>query len=110
MDENGEEVFLLERLEDLAEETRKLLLEDLKRREFLPRINKILTIEPSSEPSLWVVETDKGRIEFVLSTEDDVRQLDGKTMLIADSKGMRYVIRDVDKLDKKSRKAIRRFF
>jgi hypothetical protein len=109
VDENGQEVFLLETLEDLEEDTRKLIVEDLRRREFLPRITRILRIEPSSEPSLWVVETDKGKMEFVLSTEDDVRQIDQKTLLITDSKGMRFIIRDADKLDRKSKKAIRRF-
>jgi hypothetical protein len=102
-------VFLLETLEDLKEDARKLIVEDLRRREFLPRITRILRIEPSSEPSLWVVETDKGKMEFVLSTEDDVRQIDQKTLLITDSKGMRFIIRDADKLDRKSKKAIRRF-
>jgi len=109
LNENGEEVFLLERLEDLGEEAKNVLLEDLRKREFLPRITKILSIEPSSEPSLWVVETDKGKMEFTLSTEDDVRRIDWKTLLITDSKGMRYIIRDADRLDRKSRRAIRRF-
>jgi hypothetical protein len=83
-----------------------VLQEELSRREFLPVIQRIVRVSGNSEPCEWEVETDRGPTRFVLESEDHVRRLERNKVAIKDSHGIRYVVKDVDALDKKSRRII----
>jgi len=109
VDADGHELVWLDNLTDLPVSTRTLLQEELARREFIPEIQGILHVSTFATPSLWEVETDRGRTSFILKGEDDIRRLNHNTLLIADSNGIHYLIRDTQQLDKHSRKLLDRF-
>lgn len=106
---DGRELVWIDRLTDLPDEPRILLEEELASREFMPEIRGIRRVSSFATPSAWQVETDRGPATFVLKGEDDIRRLSPVTLLIADSHGIHFLIRDVHLLDKPSRKLLDRF-
>ncbi|MDP2851836.1 MAG: DUF1854 domain-containing protein [Gallionella sp.] len=106
---DGRELAWLERLTDLPDAIRELLEEELAQREFMPEIRAIRHVSSFATPSEWRVETDRGDTVFVLKGEDDIRRLSHTTLLIADSHGIHFLLRDIHALDKASRKILDRF-
>jgi hypothetical protein len=109
VDVDGHELAWINRMEDLPGDTRALLQEELKSREFLPVISRIRGVSTFAVPSTWEVETDRGLTSFVLKGEEDIRRIAGSALIIADSHGVQYLIRDQGALDKGSRKLLDRF-
>jgi hypothetical protein len=109
MSADGHEVGWIDNLASLPEDVRTLLEEELAAREFMPEIRRIRHVSSFATPSTWEVETDRGQTTFVLKGEDDIRRLTPSTLLIADSHGIHFLIRDVDTLDRTSRKFLDRF-
>jgi len=106
---DGHELAWIKRLTDLPDASRILLEEELANREFMPEIRSIRHVSSFATPSTWQVETDRGDTSFVLKGEDDIRRIDTSTLLIADSNGIHFLIRDLQALDKPSRKLLDRF-
>jgi hypothetical protein len=106
---DGRELLWIERLEDLPEAPRILLQEELASREFIPEILRIRRVSSFATPSSWQVETDRGETTFILKGEDDIRRLSHSALLIADSNGIHFLIRDSQSLDTASRKLLDRF-
>lgn len=102
----GRELICIVDPEELAPATRMVLQQILSRREFLPVIRRIVRISSFSEPCNWDVETDRGPTSFVLTSEDHVRRLGINQVSVTDSNGVRYLIDDVARLDKKSRRVV----
>lgn len=102
----GREVALLDSLEGLPAEARKLVAEELSRREFVPIIQQITWVSGNSEPCSWKVRTDRGDTEFVLKNDDDIRRLGPHSVLVVDSHGIRYLIPDREKLDSFSQRIV----
>lgn len=109
VDADGHELAWIDRLSDLPADIRALLEEELKIREFLPEIKRLKQVSTFAVPSTWDVETDRGDARFVLKGEEDIRRIAHDTLLIADSHGVQYLVRDVQALDKASRKLLDRF-
>lgn len=109
VDVDGHELAWIDRLADLPPATRALLEEELKNREFLPEIRRIRHVSGFAVPSTWEVDTDRGVASFVLKGEEDIRRVAQSTLLIADSHGVQYLIRDQMALDKASKKILDRF-
>lgn len=105
-DAEGHELACIADPDRLSPETRAVLLDELGRREFLPVIERIVRVSGNSEPCEWEVETDRGRTRFVLENEESVRPLERGKIAIKDSHGIRYLIKDVQALDPKSRRII----
>jgi len=105
-DADGTEVICIEDLNQLPEQVRHLLLEELGVREFLPIIKKIMRISPRFEPSEWQVETDRGETSFILNDEDDIHRLNTYRILIIDAHRIRYLIQDMRRLDSASRRLL----
>lgn len=106
---DGRELAWIERLTDLPEAILALLEEELASREFMPEISAIRSVSSFATPSAWQVETNRGATTFILKGEDDIRRLAGATLLIADSNGIQFLIRDIHALDQASRKLLDRF-
>ena len=104
--EDGTELACVEDLSTLSADARKLLQEELARREFVPVIERIVRVSGTMEPSEWTVETDRGPTRFVLKSEDDVRRIGDDQILIVDAHGTRYHIPDLDAVDAKSRRIV----
>lgn len=106
---DGHELAWIERLGDLPDATRRLVEEELASREFVPEIRRLRHVSTFAIPSTWDVETDRGDTRFVLKGEEDIRRLGASTLLIGDSHGVQYLIRDLQSLDKTSRRLLDRF-
>jgi len=106
---DGRELVWIERLTDLPGDLRDLLAEELASREFMPEIRCIREVSTYATPSTWRVETDRGDASFVLRGEEDIRRLTSSTLLIADSHGIQFLIRDIQSLDRHSRRILDRF-
>lgn len=109
VDADGHELLWIERLSDLPEGMRRLLEEEFAGREFMPEIRQLTHVSSFATPSTWSVETDRGSTSFVLKGEDDIRRLGAQTLLISDSHGIHFLIRDLHKLDHTSRRLLDRF-
>ncbi|RJG02863.1 DUF1854 domain-containing protein [Noviherbaspirillum sedimenti] len=106
---DGAEVAWIERLSDLAEDTRSLIAEELGGREFMPEIARIEAVTSFATPCTWNVATDRGPTSFVLRGEEDIRRIGQGSLLITDSHGIHFLVRDLPGLDKHSRKILDRF-
>ena len=107
---DGEEVGWVDRIADIEEPIRSLILSELSAREFMPVLQRIVSITSFSTPCTWTVETDRGVCEFVLRGDEDIRRI-GKdnALLIADNHGIQYLVRDQFALDANSKKILDRF-
>ncbi|AZY52101.1 cyanophycin metabolism-associated DUF1854 family protein [Bordetella avium] len=106
---DGRELLWLDDIEQAPAEARALIEAELAGREFMPEIRRIAAVSTYATPSTWTVETDRGDTQFVLRGEEDIRRLMGQTLLISDSHGIHYLIRDQLALDRHSRKILDRF-
>lgn len=106
---DGRELAWIESKAVLPQEVRLLLDEELASREFLPQIRRIHRVSSFATPSTWEVDTDRGTTSFVLKGEEDIRRIAHVTLLIADSNGIQFLIKDLQALDTTSRKLLDRF-
>jgi hypothetical protein len=109
VDPHGHELAWIDRLSDLPDELRALIEGELSSREFMPVISQIVSVSSFATPSTWQIRTDHGDTTLVLKGEEDIRRLALPALLIADSNGIHYLIRDRYALDKQSRKILDRF-
>jgi hypothetical protein len=109
LDAEGHELLWVDDLAELPAGVRGVLEEELRRREFVPVIRRILRVSAPVEPSEWEVETDRGLARFVLNSEDDVHALDEHRALLHDAHGVRYLIPDTRTLDATSRRLLERY-
>lgn len=105
-DQEAHEIVCIEDLETLPSETRRLILEDLQAREFVPVIEKVMSISVAADPSEWHVKTERGATRFTLNDEDDIHRLNDHRILIIDSHGIRYLIPDIRRMDVSSRRIL----
>ena len=107
--EGGKEVAWIDDLATVPEEIRKLVTEELEGREFIPEIQTIRSVSSFATPCTWYVQTDRGDTEFVLKVDEDIRRVGEASLLIADNHGINFLVRDMFKIDKGSRKILDRF-
>ena len=105
----GHEVGWADRIADLPPELGRLVEEELASREFMPEIEKILEVSSFACPSTWQVATNRGGAALILKGEEDIRRLSQTRLLIADTHGIQFLVRDIAALDRHSRKLLDRF-
>jgi Domain of unknown function (DUF1854) len=105
----GHEVGWVERIADLPPAIGLLVEEELASREFVPEIEKISGVSSFACPSTWQVLTSRGATELILKGEEDIRRLSQTRLMIADTHGIHYLVRDTAALDPHSRKLLDRF-
>ena len=106
---DGHELVWIEKLSDLPENILVLIEEELAIREFMPEVRRINSVSSFATPSTWLVETDRGDTELLLKAEEHIRRLSPSSLLITDSHGVSFLIRDTEQLDVHSRKLLDRF-
>jgi hypothetical protein len=106
---DGHELLWIEHLSTLDGATRALIEEELAPREFMPHIERILSVSTYATPSTWAVETERGPTELLLKAEDDIRRLDGGRLIIQDGRGLQFEVADRFAMDRVSRKILNRF-
>jgi hypothetical protein len=109
LDADGHEVAWIDDLARVAEPAQALVREALGEREFMPEIRAILGVSTFSTPSTWRVLTDRGETSFILKGDEDIRRLFGNTLLVTDTHGIQFLIRDMTALDRESRRLLDRF-
>ena len=109
MTTDGREVAWIPTLAALPPPVRALLEEEMKGREFMPVIKAIRAVSSYATPSTWQVSTDRGDTSLVLRGEEDIRRISADTLLISDSHGIHFLLRDVQALDRQSRRILDRF-
>jgi hypothetical protein len=107
--EGGKEVGWIEDLAEAPSEVRRLVAEELEGREFIPEILHIKSVSSFATPCTWYVETDRGDTEFVLKVDEDIRRVGEASLLVADNHGINFLVRDMYRIDKHSRKILDRF-
>lgn len=106
---DGHELAWIPRLTDLDAATRQLVEAELAQREFVPVIERLVSVSTFATPSTWVLETDRGGTTLVLKVEEDIRRLGGGALLIGSAHGVQFLVRDRYALDRQSRRLLERF-
>ena len=106
---DGKEVAWLDRIPDLSPDMADIVREELAGREFMPVITRIIDVGSYACPSTWTVATDRGDTSFVLRGEEDIRRIGSVSLLVSDSHGIHFLIRDQFELDKHSKRILDRF-
>ena len=105
----GVEVRGIDEPAALPPRERNILEEELRRREFMPVIQRIVSVSSNTDPSQWEVETNRGATEFLLKSEDDVRRVGPRGAILLDAAGMRDIVPDTRQLDAASRRVLERY-
>ena len=107
---DGKEVVSIPHLSTLPPASAALIEEELNGREFVPVIEKITAVTSYSTPCTWSVTTDRGETTFVLRGDEDIRRVGSEgLLLISDTHGIHYLIRNHFELDAVSKKILDRF-
>ena len=105
----GHEVAWIPRLADLPSAARDLVREELGHREFMPEIQRIVQVASYVTPTTWTVRTNRGEARLWLKSEQDIRRISQSKLLISDGHGIHFLIRDLERLDRASRRILDRF-
>lgn len=107
---DGRELAWVPRLSALSQPAAGLIEEELRSREFMPEIRRLVSVSTFSTPSHWQVETDRGPTTLVLKVEEDIRRLPQRgRLLITSSHGVTFQVADLGALDRHSRRLLERF-
>ena len=104
------ELALVEHLEDLPPAQQKTLRDALAGREFVPVIHSIDKVARAATGYTWFVTTDRGKTSFQIESEESIQQHGDARLVVMDQRNTRYLIPDVNALDKKSRQRLERYY
>ncbi|MBQ7779307.1 MAG: DUF1854 domain-containing protein [Clostridia bacterium] len=104
LDKNEKEVGFVRKLDEIDEESRKVLLDCFKEYYMIPKISRLLECEDKFGVLKWTVDTDRGEITFqIRNRHSDIKKLYGTNrVIVRDSNDNRYEIPDVTALDSRS--------
>ena len=102
LDSEGNEIGIVEDARKLAPQSRDVLIEELEKRYFMPKITKINSLDGQFGVTQWDVETTQGDVQFGMRTRYDIVTLGNGRILIKDADGNRYEIENYNNLDQKS--------
>jgi hypothetical protein len=103
---DGKETVMLSRPHALDAESREILEHALGRMYYLATITSVYKITEKMGVGQWEVQTDRGYAHFEVVDRQLIRRMPGGRLVITDADGNRFEIRDVEKLDERSRKLI----
>jgi len=104
LDGAGDEVAMVDQVDELPEASREIAREALRRRYLTARIARITGIRQEFGVTYWDVETDRGPRDFVVQSLSEACQwLGDHHLLFIDVDGNRFEIADRTALDPESR-------
>jgi len=104
-DAEGNELGVLLEPRRLDRESRDLILAQADQAYFMPRISRIVRVDERMGIARWEVETDRGWSSFdVVSRSESVWYVGRDRLVIRDADGNRYLIEDLSRLDRRSRR------
>lgn len=103
---SGHEIGMLRHLHNIDGEARLLVQQEIDKRYFVPRINRIIAAKKEFGAVYWDVETDRGNRQFILrGLRDSIHEIEPGRFLINDVDGNRFEIPQITDLDHKSQTA-----
>jgi hypothetical protein len=103
LDEKGQELYTVDRLDDLSPSMRQLVEEELDRYYLGSTIQRITELESEFGIAYWDVETPRGQRDFVVKDmQSSITWLGPTRLLIMDVDGNRFEIPDSRDLDPRS--------
>ncbi len=103
LDAKDEMIFMVDRIDELPEASRPLVLEELQTRYLTARVEKVHAVQTDYGVSYWDVETDRGRREFVVrDVAEHAQWLGEHRLIVVDVDGNRFEFPDLSVLDRKS--------
>ena len=106
---DGQEVGWIDSIAELPADVRTLVQDELEGREFMPEILHIERVSSYATPCTWYVKTDRGETAFTLKGEEDIRRIGETSLLVADNHGIHFLVRDMFRIDKHTRRILDRF-
>lgn len=108
-DQNDEYLGLIIDPASCDNETFHIIQKEIEWRYFRPRITRIINMESRGGASIFSVETDRGAVAIpIRDLREGMIELAPGRVLVTDEKANRYEIPNVDQLDRRSRRLIRR--
>jgi len=103
LDSDNQEILMMRDLSDLAPEDRLLVEGELGMRYITSVIHRVITLRREGGTLYWETETDHGLREFVvLSSDQNIRWLGERSLLLIDVDGNRLSVPDISELDRAS--------
>ena len=109
-DPAGREVGCIEDPAELNEAQLTALRMALAKRDFVPVIRTIHRVARAADGHEWHVTTDRGPTKFRTETDESIQSLGGARMVIIDDHNTRYLIPNVQELDRDSRRRLERYY
>ena len=102
VNQEGKELLWISNLKELDNDSAQIIREILHEQETQLKIESISSISSKLYPCTWHVETRKGPKTFTIENEEDFIQLHHQLILIKSQEHIYYVLKDLNKMDKKS--------
>lgn len=107
--EKKTEVLMLESLDALDPDSRRIAQEELTARYLMPRITRVILATAHFGVHYWHVETDRGERQFALKhASKNAVWLSDDHLVLRDTLGCRYEIKPYSGLDRHSRAQVER--
>jgi hypothetical protein len=101
------ELAFLQNVDLFDGEEKEIIVRELERKYYTPSIKKILSVKDRFGFSYWDVETESGKVTFTLQdTFKSISRAGDNKLFFSDVDGNRFVIENIEALDKKSHKKI----
>lgn len=109
-DQQGKEIGILDTIDKVDGESKRIIWEELERSYFLPRIRDIHAINEKLGVLTWEVSTDRGfRVFQVRNPRKNVRAVTNRRFIVKDVDGNRYEIRRIGNLPAKAQTLMAEF-
>lgn len=103
LDSADQEILMMRDLSDLTPEDGLLVEEELRMRYITSVIQRVISLRREAGTLYWETETDRGFRELVVQSSDEsVRWLDERCLLLIDVDGNRLMVPDISALDQAS--------
>ncbi len=107
LDRDNKEIGIISKISDFDEGTEDMLRAELAKKYFIPEITKIHSIKERFGFSYWKISSTAGELEITFrDTYRSIVRITPTHVYLTDSNANRYEIKDVEKLDRKSRRLI----
>jgi len=102
-DGDDKDIGILVTLNEMDRDSRAIVEEELERRYFTPRIERVLTVNEEFGVVTWEVETDRGPRRFLVrNLRDSTFPLGANRLMMTDTDGNRYEFPDVSAVGTKA--------
>lgn len=104
----GRELLLIDDVDQLPPGQRAIITQALSAGIFVPRIQRVESVDVSFGYQRWHVQTDRGPTEFRVQEREDIRFLPDGRFSIKDADGNVYEMPPLEQLDEASQRAVGR--